>query len=144
LPSSRLSTEDPEEIGIDEESARELRAIAKLDAHFAAEVAAQRFEGLAIVTNIHQVAAGEARDLMAGLFRIGGDGNNSIGIRIAERRKQNAIDDAENGCVRADSEGEREDGYYGEAGVFTEGSEGGAHETIIRARGWGVMVAGCW
>ena len=69
----RLRAEDPKKIGVDEESAGKLRAVAKLDAHFAAEVAAQRFERLAVAANVDKITAGESRRLAAGLFRIGGN-----------------------------------------------------------------------
>src|ERR1700733_8358429 len=44
--------------------------------------------------------------------------NNSLGMRIRERPQQNAVNDREYGRVRADTEGQREDGYRAEDWIF--------------------------
>ena len=44
--------------------------------------------------------------------------NEPIRFGYRQRSKQYSVDDAEDGRVRPDAEGEREQGHGGEAGVF--------------------------
>jgi hypothetical protein len=45
------------------------------------------------------------------------------GVGISERTQQYRIHNAENGCVRSETQGEREHGYGGEAGILQQLAE---------------------
>jgi hypothetical protein len=44
------------------------------------------------------------------LCRLLEENRDAVGVRIRQRMQQEIVDDTEHGCVRADTEGEREDG----------------------------------
>src|SRR5260370_37054504 len=73
----RTGAEDAEKIGVDQIRAGELRAPRELNAHFAADVVAERFENLTIGANVDQVAACQPRSGLTGLLPVGGNGDNS-------------------------------------------------------------------
>ena len=52
------------------------------------------------------------------------DVDDAFGVRKRKRTKENAVDQAEDGGVRADSERERNNGDGGEAGIFEKHSPG--------------------
>jgi hypothetical protein len=78
--------------------------------------------------------AGAVRKFVVGIGGIGGAGEAALGgrrgdpdqlLRIGEwqRAEQQRVDDAEDGDVGADAEGEDEDGDDGEAAIAAEGAE---------------------
>ncbi len=53
----------------------------------------------------------------------GPDDHELAGMRVGERGEQRGVDDAEDGGVGADAQGQSEDGDCGEAGIFAEKAE---------------------
>src|SRR5712671_211310 len=49
------------------------------------------------------------------------------GILNRQRPKEQGIDEAENGCIYADAQRERQDGYRGKSGVLAKHSRGKAN-----------------
>ncbi len=52
------------------------------------------------------------------------DGDDRLGLGKGQRAEQDGIDDAEDGGVRADAQGEDGEGRKGKAGAFAQGSDG--------------------
>ena len=81
------------------------------------------------------IGAGVRAELVVGISGVGGAGQAALGgrrrnpdqlLRVGkgQRAQQQRVDDAEDGDVGADAEGENEDGDEGEAAVAAEGAEG--------------------
>ena len=69
----------------------------------------------------------------AGLAVQAGDKKELLGILIGKRLEEDGVDDAENGGIGADAEGQREDGYESEAGILLQHAE--REFQILKERG---------
>ena len=84
-----------------------------------------------------EVEAGALR--VAALLAVpGGDPDQAVGVAVGQRRQQDAIDEAEDGEVGADAEGDGGDGGGGEPRTAEEGAKGGAdrHDAKKLAHVW--------
>ena len=75
-----------------------------------------------------------------------GDEEELLGTLVGQRLEENGVDDAENCGIRADAEGQREDGYEGEGGIFLQHAEG--EFQVLKERGHqvprGAIVSSPW
>ncbi len=103
-------------------------------------------EGLIGGAVVEEVGWGDVGEIAEREFSVEPD--EAIGVCEGERAEDDGVDDAEDGRVGADAEGESEDGDESEAGIFAEGAEGVAEilgeivEERRRLRRWSRAV--CW
>ena len=85
-------------------------------------------EGVVLLLEIHESRSGKTPSTEL-IGRENDEGGEALGIFVWIRIKENAVDDAENGCSRADAEGEGEDCGRGESWRFSKLTE---REAAIR------------
>ena len=113
-------TEDVEELRSAGGRLDALRLRAGAEAQGAAGPCGDGLEGGVLALPVEEVTGGDAVVVAVDL---GPDHDDAVGLVVGKGSEERGVDDAEDGGVGADAEGESEDGDGGEAGVFEEETE---------------------
>ena len=96
---------------------------AELDAVCKGLVDNSSLEAVHLRCEVRVVVAAKAWDGAVLIVEVRTDGDDAVGIVIAERAQKDVIDHAEDGAVDADADGQRNDDGKGEGGRFAEAAE---------------------